>query len=110
MFIRVLKGGLETGFQEHGGLGGREDLVRRLLGSPALVKSLKGMEKRVAVNSYVAGLRVLFASGAGLALVMVFVQAATGWKSGNKLEEDVLVGNGRGAEDEEWEEGMEQGI
>ena len=111
MFIRVLQSNLETGFAQNGGLQGREDLVRRLLGSPALVKTLKGMEKVVAVNSYTASVKGLFLTASGLALAMVFIQAGTGWKRGveqNEREERV-AGNDLGAEDEEWEEGMEQG-
>lgn len=82
-----------------------------LLGSPALVKKLQGAEKMVAVDSYVRSLKQLLLCGAGLALCMVIVQAGTGWKQG---EDGRLVGdeagNGRGADDEEWEEGMEQGV
>lgn len=85
--------------------------MRKLLGSPALVKSLRGIERVVAVDSYVGSLSTLLITGAGLALVMVFVQAGTGWKNGvEKEREEVTVGNGVGAEDEEWEEGMEQGV
>jgi hypothetical protein len=88
-----------------------------LLGSPALVKKLKGAEKMVAVDSYVGSLKQLLLCGAGLALCMVLVQAGTGWKQGVVVKEEddrgvvgSEVGNGRGAEDEEWEEGMEQGV
>ncbi|KAH6674209.1 major facilitator superfamily domain-containing protein [Halenospora varia] len=117
LFVRVLKSSLEEGFEEHGGLEGREDLVRRLLGSPALVKSLKGMDRKIAVAGYVASFKALFTAGVGLALIMVFVQAGTGWKAPEDLskkevraqEESALIGNGRGVEDE-WEEGMEQGV
>jgi hypothetical protein len=112
LFIRVLKSGLEEGFENHGSLHGREDLVRRLLGSPALVKSLNGWEKSVAIQSYEGSISRLLLAVVGLSLVMVFVQACTGWKSGAGKEErqDGDVGNGVGAEDEEWEEGMEQGV
>ncbi|TVY47930.1 Efflux pump [Lachnellula occidentalis] len=113
LFVRVLKANLEEGFEQHGGLEGREDLVRRLLGSPALVKSLEGAERAVAVSGYVVAVKSLFVAGAGLVVIMVFVQAGTGWKPGveKKIErEENVVGNGRGVEDEEWEEGMEQGI
>ena len=109
--MRVLKARLETGFEDNGGLAGREDLVRKLLGSPALVKTLEGVERRIAVDGYVGGLTKLFVAGSGLALVMVLVQAATGWR-GAKSEE-VGVDDGEreiGIEDEEWEEGMEQGV
>lgn len=114
LFVRVLKARLETGFAENGGLEGREELVRKLLGSPALVQVLEGVEKRVAVGSYVGSLNQLFVAAGGLALVMVFVQAGTGWKagkdeeieSGDETEEERAIG----IEDEEWEEGMEQGV
>lgn len=116
LFIRALKSGLEDGFEAHGGLAGREELVRMLLGSPALVKKLSGAEKMVAVDSYVGSLRQLLLCGAGWALCMVVVQAATGWKQGGVVNEEdrgVMgedIGSGRGVENEEWEEGMEQGV
>jgi hypothetical protein len=112
LFVRLLKSGLEEGFEQHGGLKGREELVRRLLGSPALVKTLTGIEKVVAVKSYVGSLKGVLLAGAILALAMVFIQAGTGWKGGVEKEEteERVVGNGLGAENEEWEEGMEQGV
>lgn len=114
LFTRILKEGLEKGFEENGGLAGREDLVRRLLGSPALVKALEGVERVVAVDSYTASLKRLFLTGAGLALGMVFIQAGTGWKHGAETEqsEEQDAGNvsEAEAEAEEWEEGMEQGV
>ncbi|EKD16548.1 putative MFS multidrug transporter [Drepanopeziza brunnea f. sp. 'multigermtubi' MB_m1] len=113
LFVRVLKSKLETGFAEHGGLEGKEDLVRRLLGSPALVQALTGLDQRVAVAGYVGALRNLFVAGAGLALAMVLVQAATGWegpgsvgKAGGAEEAGQVIG----VVDEEWEERMEQGV
>jgi hypothetical protein len=114
LFVRVLKARLEHGFAQHGGLEGREELVRKLLGSPALVQVLDGVEKRVAVASYVGSLNQLFVAAGLTALAMVFVQAGTGWKAGK--EEENESGNEtdeerrRGVEDEEWEEGMEQGV
>ncbi|KAE9378132.1 MFS general substrate transporter [Stipitochalara longipes BDJ] len=114
LFVRVLKARLQSGFAEHGGLEGREELVRKLLGSPTLVQTLTGVEKRIAVKSYVGSLSQLLVAAGGLALFMVFVQAATGWKAGkdeadetgNDTEEEQRIG----IEDEEWEEGMEQGV
>ena len=111
MFVRVLKTGLENGFEEHGGLEGKEDLVRRLLGSPALVKTLRSVERGVAVDAYVGALRTIFLAGAGLAACMVLVQAATGTESGvvekggRESERTSLAGE----EEDEWEEGMERG-
>jgi hypothetical protein len=115
LFVRVLKARLETGFQENGGLEGREELVRKLLGSPALVQFLIGVEKRVAMDSYAGSLSQLYVAAGVLALAMVLVQAGTGWKAGkdpeggnessNESEED-----GRMGVEGEWEEGMEQGV
>lgn len=112
-FLRVLKAGLEEGFAKHGGVEGREELVRKLLGSPALVKALKGVERRVAVQSYVTALSSLFVAGSLLAAIMVFVQGSTGWRAGveeKRIVEEEEPGNGRSVEDEEWEESMEHGV
>lgn len=106
--MRELKDNLEIGFAKNG-IHESEQMVRKLVGSPAMVKDLVGVEKTIAISSYVAAMRQLFLFGAGLAVVMVFIQAATGW-NGPEVAEDVEeVGNGRGFLDEEWEEGMEYG-
>ena len=110
LFVRILKARLEAGFEANGGMKGREELVRKLLGSPMMVQSLKGVEKRVAVTGYEETLTKLFIAAGGLALVMVFVQAATGWKAGVDGKDEIRGGEGLGVEDEEWEEGMEGGI
>ena len=77
-FTRTLYQSLEDGFEKEG-LRNREDLVRRLLGSPALVENLVGTERQVAIRGYQDALRALFLAGAALAFVIVFVQAGTGW-------------------------------
>ncbi|CZS90276.1 related to putative multidrug transporter [Rhynchosporium agropyri] len=110
LFVRVLKTTLEKGFQENGGLAGREDLVRRLLGSPALVQTLKGVEKHIAVVGYVGGLKQLFVAGAALALLMVLVQAGVGWKGAEEAKVGDDPDRSTDGEDEEWEEGMGQGV
>jgi hypothetical protein len=114
LFIRVLKRALEKGFEENGGLKSRKNLVRRLLGIPALVRTLKGDEKVVAVIGYTTAFRALFLAGAGLAAAMVFVQAGTGWATPKEVVEvNKAPGEGENllgvVEDEEWEEGMERG-
>ncbi|GAD97453.1 MFS multidrug transporter, putative [Paecilomyces variotii No. 5] len=86
LFTRVLKRSLETGFASHGIY--QPDLVRRLLGGPALVGSLNGAEKEVAVHSYEEALKTLFLAGSALAFVMTALQAGTGWNPpDNGLEE-----------------------
>ena len=115
LFVRVLKSTLEEGFERNGGLDGKEGLVRRLLGSPALVKGLKGVEKSVAVGGYTAALKALFLAGVGLAGVMVFIQAATGWKAPDIAVVGSVDRDDGGPlamvdDEEEWEEGMENGV
>lgn len=90
LFTRTLYDSLAKGFAERG-MKHREDLIRRLLGSPALVESLRDDERGVAVRGYQDALRALFLAGAGLAVLMVFVQVGTGWRGpGEKsvLEEE----------------------
>jgi len=55
-----------------------------------LVGSLHGVEKEVAVKSYEDALKGLFLYGAGLAAVMVLVQAGTGWRGAG--EDKVVEG------------------
>lgn len=107
MFSRSLYDSLTRQFAEHGIK--NEDLVVRLLGSPALVGSLEGVQKEIAVKGYEEALRMLFLGFAGLAALMIFVQAGTGWKAA--LEEVAEDAQGDDGEDEEREasvEGQEQ--
>ncbi|KAF2858061.1 MFS general substrate transporter [Piedraia hortae CBS 480.64] len=75
-FTRQLNATLHAEFR-HKGIR-NEPLVRELLGSPALVRNLKGIAEAAAVDGYEAALRTLFFAGAGLAATMILVQAATG--------------------------------
>ncbi|KAJ5119208.1 hypothetical protein N7448_010914 [Penicillium atrosanguineum] len=79
-FARVLKGSLETGFSQHG-LSPRPELVRTLLGSPATVLNLSGLERLVAIQSYEYATRMLFLAGSALALAATVFQAGTGWRA-----------------------------
>lgn len=78
MFSRTLYNSLTRQFAERGIK--NEALVVRLLGSPALVGSLEGVQREVAVQGYEEALKMLFLSGAGLAALMVLIQAGTGWQ------------------------------
>ncbi|EGP91919.1 putative major facilitator superfamily transporter [Zymoseptoria tritici IPO323] len=77
LFIRTLDTTLTARFAERGMQ--RDDLVRRLLGSPALVEQLEGVEREVAVQGYEESLKYLWLAMAGIAVLMVLVQAAVGW-------------------------------
>lgn len=96
MFSRTLYNSLTRQFAEHGIK--NEQLVVRLLGSPALVGSLEGVQKEVAVKGYEEAIKMLFLSGAGLAALMVLVQAGTGWK-GVEEETEPVDGSEEESED-----------
>ncbi|KAA8646553.1 putative MFS multidrug transporter [Aspergillus tanneri] len=78
-FQRELKRRLERGFAEHG-LPGRDELIRKLLGSPTLVGNLAGAERAVAVQSYEQAVKVLFLGSFIINFAAVAAQAGTGWK------------------------------
>jgi len=101
LFVRVLKSSLETGFKDNGGLEGKGELVRRLVGAPALVGGLKGVERKVAVASYAAATGKLFLTAALVATLVILMQAGTGWTAAKEVDESVT--------DDDWEEGLEQG-
>ncbi|KAL1612878.1 hypothetical protein SLS60_001108 [Paraconiothyrium brasiliense] len=93
IFERVLQRSLVEGFSR-AGIEDRTGLIRRLLGSPALVATLEGQRRIIAVNAYREGIKTLFLCGTGLAIVMTIVQAGSGWKAPAKSvvatdEEDV---------------------
>ncbi|KAF7164152.1 hypothetical protein CNMCM5623_008842 [Aspergillus felis] len=87
-FQRELKKALEKGFGKHG-LSAKDDLVRKLLGSPALVRKLSGLEKEVAIQSYEHAIKLLILGGCVLALVATIIQACTGWRAPHEVEKDV---------------------
>ncbi|KAK8163840.1 major facilitator superfamily domain-containing protein [Phyllosticta citrichinensis] len=83
IFARFLSRFLYEGFQNHG-IDPKEErireLIRRLVGSPALVGKLQGVEREVAVASYEGALRGLFLVAVAVGVGVVFAQAGTGWK------------------------------
>ena len=101
LFVRILKSRLEAGFEENGGLKGKRELVRRLVGAPALVGGLRGVDRKVAIGSYEAATGKLFLSASLVAALVILVQAGTGWKAAKEVDESVT--------EEDWEEGLEQG-
>ncbi|KAI1668377.1 major facilitator superfamily transporter [Pyrenophora tritici-repentis] len=85
-FVRVLHKSLDNGFAR-AGLKNRDELTRRLLGSPALVGQLEGKDREVAIGAYADALKALFLCAVGLSVIVVFVQACTGWREPEKTEE-----------------------
>ncbi|KAL6711104.1 hypothetical protein ACN47E_006979 [Coniothyrium glycines] len=85
-FVRVLDKSLSKGFAE-AGLKHREEITRRLLGSPALVYKLQGVDRAVAIEGYEKALKALFLAAVGLSVVVVVAQAGTGWTQPTLKEE-----------------------
>lgn len=89
LFARELKRSLEKGFAEHGiPRHGQDGLIRKLLGSPALVVGLSGAEKEVAVQGYEHALRKLFMAGSILVIAATILQAGTGWRPPVAIEKE----------------------
>ncbi|KAK7739829.1 hypothetical protein SLS62_011198 [Diatrype stigma] len=93
IFARTLRASLEAGFRAVDGDAGEDDgerrraLIRKLLGSPALVHGgggdggLSSREREVAVAGYAHAVSVVFLSAVALSVVVLVVQAGTGWKA-----------------------------
>lgn len=94
VFGRTLKDALAEGFRRLDGgdslSDGRRELITRLIGSPALVfdGGLTEAERQVAIAGYEVGLRVLYQAAAALCILVLVVQASTGWTVGGGKEDD----------------------
>ncbi|KAK8014639.1 Major facilitator superfamily transporter [Apiospora arundinis] len=104
IFIRTLRASLDKGFRAIDGDGSspltpeRAQLVKRLVGSPALVYGggLDETDRQVAVQGYVDALKVLFQAAAVLSVVVLVVQASTGWRGPGDVLKDPEEDAGRG--------------
>ncbi|KAI1850241.1 hypothetical protein JX266_004099 [Neoarthrinium moseri] len=94
IFSRTLRHGLEKGFKTVDNTGRlsaeRRELIKKLIGSPALVYNggLGDVDQQVAVQGYVSGLKVLFQAAVVLVVIVLVIQAATGWNGPQNLKED----------------------
>ncbi|KAK4158518.1 major facilitator superfamily domain-containing protein [Chaetomidium leptoderma] len=103
VFTRTLRDALVEGFRRLDGGEGlgkpREKLITVLIGSPAVVWKegvLSVAERDVAVLGYERALEVLYKSAAVVCLLMLVMQAGTGWAAPADVKED----------DEEFEEAV----
>lgn len=84
VFYRLLRSGLVESFMELDGKGrlsaAREELITKLIGSPALVFNggLEPAEHAIAVERYAGASRGTWQAAAALAVVAVLIQAGTG--------------------------------
>ncbi|KAJ8120106.1 hypothetical protein ONZ43_g3102 [Nemania bipapillata] len=95
IFARTLRESLEAGLKDLDGtdrLGkDREELIRKLIGSPLLVYNggLTEAETEVAVRGYSGALRVLLQAAVVLTFAVLVLQAGTGWKGpGEKVRDE----------------------
>ncbi|KAK9425570.1 putative Major facilitator superfamily domain-containing protein [Seiridium unicorne] len=94
IFFRALQAGLEKGFKTVDDTERlsyrRQLLIKKLIGSPALVYNggLGDVDQQVAVQGYVAGLKVLFQAAVVLVCIVLVLQAATGWKGPKDQKDD----------------------
>lgn len=107
IFMRELRGRLTAGFEALDGTAdlspARATLIKRLVGSPNLVQSgiLSEAERAVAVEGYEVALRVMYTSAVALMVLVLFVQAGTGWtepspqESEAEIEEEIAEHDGR---------------
>ncbi|KAL2178100.1 major facilitator superfamily domain-containing protein [Thermothelomyces heterothallicus CBS 202.75] len=106
VFTRALRDALTEGFERlDGGEAldkAREKLIKVLIGSPAIVWKegvLTATERAVAVLGYERALAVLYQSTAALGILVLIMQAGTGWTAPAGQKED----------DEEFEEAANEG-
>lgn len=110
VFYRILRGSLTSGFLALDDTGeldpSRKQLVSRLMGAPSLVfhGALNSDERAVAVQSYTAASQGVWQAAAALALLMLIVQAGTGWTAPQHQEELLTEARVTVAENEGIEE------
>ncbi|CAK7567355.1 MAG: hypothetical protein SEPTF4163_005318 [Sporothrix epigloea] len=120
-FMRRLAAELADGFEklDGGSLSSAHSiLITRLVGSPALVfgddsqglPALNAMERKVAVASYETALGKLFRWAALVALLVLLVQAGTGWAGPKPSPNADAVESGDVFQDEEDEEEILEAI
>lgn len=87
IFRRTLKANLEVGFEGQE-FEGKDKLIRQLLGSPVLARSLHGEQREIAKYSYAAATSTLFLTACALVLGVCILQACAGWIAAANDDED----------------------
>jgi hypothetical protein len=96
VFARRLRDVLARGFENLDGKGlskDRLDLITKLIGSPALVFGghLSDAERAVAIQGYESALSLLYRAAAAVCVLVLVIQACTGWVAPvSKAEEEEI--------------------
>ncbi|KAK0651589.1 major facilitator superfamily domain-containing protein [Cercophora newfieldiana] len=94
LFGRTLRGALVDGFTLLDGQvpsEARQKLITMLVGSPGAVYKLGVEERAVAILGYEIALKVLYRASAAVCVLVLVLQAATGWKGPVMTEEEEEV-------------------
>jgi MFS family permease len=92
LFLRTLSSALRQGFEDRGIFKGKDKLIRQLVGTPILAQKLAGVDREVALFGYEKALRTIYLSGGFLAIVMLVVQAGTGWTAPEEDKDENGIG------------------
>lgn len=86
-FLRTLQHALKVEFKQRR-ISGKGPLIRQLIGTPRLVQSLEGIDKEVALLGYETAFRRMFMAGACLTIIVLLVQAGTGWTAPEVVKDE----------------------
>lgn len=87
LFLRTLQHALKDEFKQRG-LTGKGQLIRQLIGTPRLVQSLEGVDREVALLGYETAFRTMYMAGACLAIIVLLIQAGTGWTAPETVKDE----------------------
>ena len=96
IFYRLLRSSLTSGFLDLDGgdhlSPDRKGLITRLLGTPGLVHggNLDSSEQDIAVHGYAFAARGVWQAATVLGVVMIAIQAATGWAAPEEVAEEAV--------------------
>lgn len=87
LFLRTLQRALKHEFKQRG-LTEKGQLIRQLIGTPRLVQSLEGVDREVALLGYETAFRTMYIAGACLAIIVLLIQAGTGWTAPETVKDE----------------------
>jgi MFS family permease len=87
LFLRTLQHALKHEFKERG-LSGKGPLIRQLIGTPRLVQNLEGVDREVALLGYETAFRTMFMAGGCLTIIVLLLQAGTGWTAPEVVKDE----------------------